>query len=224
MASLELAGGEQVGAPSRSRSVRSGNGSSSGLRLGCRPRRSSAATRCGHRGPEHHAAAGRGADRGVHLLGTGALEQVARSAGPDRAEDGVVVLVHGEHHDPRPGCRPTMNRVASIPSSCGIWMSMTHDVGRVSPTTCSASRPSAAAPTTSMPECAEQRDQAVAHDLVVVDDHDADGLGRSWGSLPTSGRGSQALTMVPPPAGHVISARPPSSAARSRSDTRPTPA
>ena len=68
-----------------------------------------------------------------------------------------------------------MKRVASMPSSSGIWMSITTTSGCVSSTTCSASRPSAADPSTSMPGSGtEQGDQAVPHDLVVVDHDDAD--------------------------------------------------
>ena len=77
-------------------------------------------------------------------------------------------------------------------------------------------------------ERGEQRDQSVAHDLVVVDDHDADvthaGTPSRGGGAGTGCSGSHARTMVPPPPGHTTSLRPPSSPARSRSESRPMPA
>ena len=117
-------------------------------------------------------------------------------------------------------------RVASIPSSSGIWMSITTTSGPVSAMTCRAS-PAVGRGADHLHafEGTEERDQTVAHDLVVVDDDDPDrGSRQASPAVWTVVSGSQARTTVPPAGGQVTSLRPPSSSARSRSDSSPMPA
>ncbi len=177
----------------------------------------------GHRRPEDHPAAGGGTDRVVHLLGTRALEQVAARTGADRAEDGVVVLVHGEHQDPQPrvAADEEPGRLDAVElrhldvHHDDIRLRLPDHVQRLAAVGGRADDLDAV-------ERAEQCGEAVADDLVVVDDDDTDRAGRGGHAVLLSG--SRALTTVPPPSGQVMSARPPSSAARSRTLTRPTPA
>ena len=158
----------------------------------------------------------------MHLLGAGALEQVAAGAGPDRAEHGVVVLVHGEHHDlaaPGRGRRGTGSPRCRRAAASGCPSRRRR--ARLSPTTCSASRPSAAVPTTSIPSSAPS--SAVRPSRTI-----------GWSSTTTTRIGSASSCSAPqwqPGADDRAAAvragdlaRPPSSAARSRRLTRPTPA
>ena len=85
------------------------------------------------------------------------------------------------------GCRPVMNRVASMPSSSGIWMSMITTSGLgLGDDVDGVLAVGGGADDLEAVERPEQRDQAVAHDLVVVDDDDADGVlgGRGHERIP----------------------------------------
>ena len=108
-----------------------------------------------------------------------------------------------------------------MPSSRGIWMSITTTSGRLSSTTCSASRPSAAVPTTSIPSSAPS---SAARPSRTIGGRRRRRRGCwSWCSACSSGAARRARPCRRS-SGQVTSLRPPSSAARSRSDTRPTPA
>ena len=73
------------------------------------------------------------------------------------------------------GCRAVMNRVASIPSSCGHLDVHHHDVGqRLADDVQRVAAVGGGADDLDAVERAEQGDQPVADDLVVVGDDDPD--------------------------------------------------
>ena len=111
------------------------------------------------------------------LLRGRALEQEAGGAGGQRAEDVLVVLERREDHDPDVGdAVATISRVAAIPSRPGMRTSIRTTSGRCSRTPRARPAPSAASPTTSHAVVArEDGREAGAHEVVVVDEQDADG-------------------------------------------------
>ncbi len=93
------------------------------------------------------------------------------------------------------GCRPVMKRVASMPSRCGIWMSITTTSGVVSSTTCRASRPSSAEPTTSTPSSAPSSATSPSRTM-------------AWSSTTTTDRRDWSGMRVPPSRCWSAAARP----------------
>ena len=73
-----------------------------------------------------------GLDRADQLLRRRALEQEARRADRQRAEDVLVVLERRQDHDPASGAAATTSRVAAIPSRPGMRMSIRTTSGRSS--------------------------------------------------------------------------------------------
>ena len=171
MASLDLPAASISRTP-RSRSVRSGNGRSSGPGGRAGEVRRDAA---GQRGTEHHAAGRGGPHRVVDLLGPRALEQVAGGAGPDGRQDRVVVLVHGQHDDLDVRVPPGDEAGGLDPVEVGhldvhdddVRLGLGDQVQRLAAVARRADHLDAV-------QRAEQGDQPVAHDLVVVDDQDLD--------------------------------------------------
>ena len=181
------------------------------------------------RGPKMASPAADGADRAQDLGLVGALEQVAARAGPHRGEDRVVVLEHRQHqHADVRARRPTMRRVASMPLSSGICRSISDHVGLQLARPARPPRaPSAASPTTSTSPAAASRSMRSPR------------RNTGWSSATQDARRAprhaHLRTVVDGQAGRgtTRAARrprrrragvPPSSAARSRIETRPTPA
>ena len=108
---------------SRSRAVRSGNGS------GRRGAETNAIDPLRDRRPEHRLAAIDGLDRAHDLVGACALEQVAARAGAHRGEHRLVVLQHRQHEDSGVRARGEICRVASMPLRSGMWRSITTTSG-----------------------------------------------------------------------------------------------
>ena len=115
-------------------------------------------------------------DRLHQRLARGVLEQEARRAGAQRAED-VLVEIEGRE-DEHPAA-PASCAVASIPSIRGMRTSISTTSGRSSRASRTASRPSSASPTTSIPSMrAEEEPEAGPDQVLVVGDQDPDhGMG-----------------------------------------------
>ena len=85
------------------------------------------------------------------LLGAGVFGEVAAGAGAQCVDDGPVIGVGGEHEHFDAGSCSRRRRVASTPSQRGMRRSISTTSGCSLIARASASSPSAAAPTTSMP-------------------------------------------------------------------------
>ena len=104
----------------------------------------------GHRRREIHLAVARGADRRRDIVGLGVLEQETGGARRDGRYDPLLFDGAGQRDDFDLRARRPELAVASTPSSRGRLRSMTTTSGRSDSVAVSASRPSAASPTTSM--------------------------------------------------------------------------
>ena len=101
---------------------------------------------------------------------------------------------------------PQISRVAAMPSTRGIRTSMSTTSGRCRRTSSTASRPSAASPTTSRSGWVrEHRGEPGAHQLLVVGDHHPD---RHRGTAATAGTGMRACTRKPSSVGPASTSPP----------------
>ena len=146
------------------------------------------------------------------------LDQEPRGAGPQRVEDVLVEAVVGEDDDVDPVQvrSAAMRRVASMPSTPGIWMSMRTRSGKCALARARPSLPSAASATTSMSSSSSRRARnPLRIEWLVVDQQDADH--DDWST------GSSASTLKPPSVRGSARRLPPRAVTRSRIPSSPTP-
>ena len=130
----------------------------------------------------------------------------------------VVRLVGRQDHDADAGLRGEDPRGRLVAVDAGHAQVHQHEVGRELAASATASSPSAASPTTSMsPADCEQRDDAAAHDRVVVGDQHADHADAPRGA------GSRSSEVVAAGRARRRRASPPTRASRSRMPLRPKP-
>jgi hypothetical protein len=171
------------------------------------------------RGREDDVAVGDGADRRQGGVRGRGLHHVAAGAGRDRVGDAGVVQ-HGQHQHPCLGRGGDDPAGGLDPVQAGHGEIHHHHLGAEF-----GREPDGFQPVRRLPHHhqvlsgAEQADQALAIERMVVHDQHAEGLGHRC--LPS---GRAARSRVPPPGLGPIVHRPPSSAARSRMAVRPTPA
>ena len=153
------------------------------------------------------------------LVRLGVLEQEPARPGPQRARRCTrrARSWSGSRPARRPAARrATICRVASMPSSTGIWTSTSAMSGRCSAASATACCPSAASPTTSMSSSASS---SARMPLRIS----------GWSSasrirITTAARGGQlGRTLKPPPSRGPACSRPPSAATRSRMPDQPEP-
>src|SRR6266511_2735026 len=172
-----------------------------------------------HGGSEDGLAGGDGADRSDDLVLLSALDEIAGSAGAHGGEHGVVVFEHGQHEDPGGGYG-AQDRAGGVDAVGGGHVQVHDDdvgagelgfaaggvaVGRLGDDL-------------DVGQGVDQGTQPVAHHRMVVDDDDPDTFRRGHGLSS----GSRAWTRPPWSVGPAVRL-PPSSAARSCIERRPTP-
>src|SRR5438067_5776977 len=167
--------------------------------------------------------------RPQQLIGTGVFEQVAAGAGPHRCEHQVVILVHGQHEhlEIRKPVEYTTRRVNTV----RFGHAHIHDDDVWLRGFCLGDGLLARrgfADHLDIWRSVEDESNAIAKESMIVSEYNAN-RSRHAGAFKTSSSalsasGSRASTRVPPPAAESMVQLPPSSAARSRIDTSPTPA
>jgi hypothetical protein len=208
----------------RSRPVSSANGVAAGGALNKPSIRR--ATR-----PEDGLARGHGLDSPHDLVLLGTLEQVTASARAHRPEHRVVIVEHGQHEHGDARCRPADLSGRLHPVQVRHLQIQHDDVGVQADGRLDRLPPGRReADDLDRGHRRQQRGQPAAHDRVVVGQHHGDRVGDRVGGAhgapdpePAGHSGSSARTRPPPPGPGPAEPEPPSSAARSRMDTRPTP-